>query len=224
MEFLCAFWLCEFQLEKENSFLDFCSSLEVWDDWREMGLLAAGYLARTARGDQVLPWLQTLVPASPPRTAKKADPRIIAAAEMLLEIGKRNVVNVPSGQNLWQGTRNTLRQLVHNGWLSPAVRARAGRALGWIGDDRPGVMDFSGIDQADSGFWSTVIAPGPFAMGNDRAHGGHSDERPRHLCADITETYAISRHLITVAQYAAFWKAGGYQDQRWWGGRQGGIG
>lgn len=215
-EFLAAFWLCEHQPDKPAAFASFSSSLEVWDDWREVGLLSAGFLARRAKTDQFLPWLTPLIPSKTPAKVVKSTPQVIIAAEMLLEAGDRAVQGCALGKEQWQRTQAALRRIVERGWLPPPVRARAGRALGLMGDDRPGVGDFAGIEKPDSPFWAARILPGPFPMGKDEEHGGYDDERPRHTCTAITQPFAISRHLITVAQFEEFVKAGGYQQPRWW--------
>lgn len=215
-EFLCAFWLCEYQPDKPAAFGGLTKDLKDWGDWREVGLLSASFLARKAKTDQFLPWLTPLIPAKPSAKPVKTTPQVIIAAEMLLEAGERSVQSCELGRQQWQSTQATLRQIVEKGWLPPELRLFAGRALGRMGDDRPGVCDFQGIEKPDSPFWAARILPGPFPMGNDEAHGGYENERPRHTSTAITQSFAISRHLITVAQYDAFVKAGGYQQQRWW--------
>jgi len=214
-EFLCALQLCDYDEEQpDEAFTAFSSSLEVWDDWREIGLLAAGYVKAKTK---VLNWLHHLMPPLKPwKTAAQASPLPIIAAEILVEIGWPKLHSSALGEEQWQRTQAALRQIVQKGWLPPPVRARAGQALGRMGDDRPGVCDFKGIEKPDSPFWAARILPGPFPMGNDEAHGGHDDERPRHTCTAITQPFAISRHLITVAQYEQFTAAGGYKKRRWW--------
>jgi formylglycine-generating enzyme required for sulfatase activity len=215
-EFLCALCLCK-KWAHQASLQTFSSSLEVWDDWREIGLLAAGHLSSEGEEENLLPRLSHLLPPPKPlKNAAEASPLLIIAAEMLIEIGWPKLQASALGKEQWQRTQAALRQIVQKGWLPPPVRARAGQALSRMGDDRPGVCDFTGIEKADSHFWAARILPGPFPMGNDEAQGGYEDERPRHTCSAITQPFAVSRHLITVAQYDAFVKAGGYQEQRWW--------
>jgi formylglycine-generating enzyme required for sulfatase activity len=92
-------------------------------------------------------------------------------------------------------------------------RAAAGRALAKLGDPRPGVsLREDGLPDI---IWCEVPA-GPFLMGStdedDRAFG---DEKPQHEQI-ISMPYAISRYPITNAQYAAFVRAGGYAEARYW--------
>ena len=60
--------------------------------------------------------------------------------------------------------RSWLTALVSGGHLPPVDRAMAGRALGWIGDERPGVGVVDGVPDI---VWCEVEA-GPFVMGSDK--------------------------------------------------------
>lgn len=210
-EFLCALQLCDYDEEQQDeAFTAFSSSLEVWDDWREIGLLAAGYVKAKTK---VLNWLHHLMPPLQPwKTAAQASPLPIIAAEMLIEIGWPKLHASSLGKEQWQRTRAALGQIVQKGWLPPLQRARAGRALGCMGDDRPGVCDFKGIEKPDSPFWAARILPGPFSVPRE-SDDGFTLVHKSYRC---TKTFAISRHPITVAQYTQFIDAGGYREPRWW--------
>jgi Novel STAND NTPase 1/Sulfatase-modifying factor enzyme 1/Effector-associated domain 1 len=83
-------------------------------------------------------------------------------------------------------------------------RARAGDALGLLGDPRPGV----GLrpDDLPDITWLEVKAE-PFLMGAGAE---------QFTCNVITESFHISRYPITVAQYQVFVEAGGYEQKQYW--------
>jgi formylglycine-generating enzyme required for sulfatase activity len=88
-------------------------------------------------------------------------------------------------------------------------RAAAFRALGWIGDTRPGVgLTPDGIPDI---LWSKPIPASDFIMGGDPDALKSWDG----LVQSIEHEYFVSRYLVTVAQYHAFIKDGGYTE-RWW--------
>jgi formylglycine-generating enzyme required for sulfatase activity len=89
------------------------------------------------------------------------------------------------------------------GNIDPAqARAQAGRALARLGDPRRGVgLRDDGLPDI---VWCEVPA-GPFLMGDDK-------EKDK----SITESYRISRYPVTNAQFEAFVRAGGYQEERYW--------
>lgn len=93
------------------------------------------------------------------------------------------------------------------------ARAQAGRVLAKLGDPRPGV------DLRDDGLpdivWCSVPA-GPFVMGStDADEMAYASEQPQHA-QDVPTPYQISRYPVTNAQYAAFFRAGGYDKRRYW--------
>jgi formylglycine-generating enzyme required for sulfatase activity len=87
--------------------------------------------------------------------------------------------------------------------IDPAeARAQAGRTLARLGDPRPGVgLRSDGLPDI---VWCEVPA-GPFLMGDDK-------EKDK----SITEPYRISRYPVTNAQFEAFVRTGGYQEERYW--------
>jgi formylglycine-generating enzyme required for sulfatase activity len=99
--------------------------------------------------------------------------------------------------------------------LPIGARAEAGRVLGWVGDPRPGVGLRS--DGVPDMVWCEVAA-GPFLMGSKAKDAKYEDEREQFSCSLIKKPYLISRYPVTVAQYRAFVKAGGYADPRFWTG------
>ncbi len=92
----------------------------------------------------------------------------------------------------------------------PAVeRAEAGRRLAEIGDPRPEVMD---VDRMEFCY----VPAGRFWMGSDeKDEMASEDERPAGWY-DIPYSYWMGRYPVTNAQFNAFVKEGGYQNERWW--------
>jgi formylglycine-generating enzyme required for sulfatase activity len=93
------------------------------------------------------------------------------------------------------------------------ARVHAGRALARAGDPRRGV----GVreDGVPDIAW-VMIPAGPFLMGStDADEKAYDDEKPQHTC-EIAVGYGIGRYPVTVAQYAAFVRAGGYGERRYW--------
>ncbi|NLF75470.1 MAG: SUMF1/EgtB/PvdO family nonheme iron enzyme [Chloroflexi bacterium] len=92
-------------------------------------------------------------------------------------------------------------------------RVFAGQALGLLGDPRRGVgLDADNLPDID---WVEIPA-GEFLMGSDKSQDpqAYDNETPQqkfHL-----DTFHISRHPITVAQYAAFVNGDGYTNPGYW--------
>jgi formylglycine-generating enzyme required for sulfatase activity len=126
----------------------------------------------------------------------------------------------------WAGLKRRLqerlRELIEAGALTPYERAAAGRALGWLGDPRPGVgvMPAAGLRGGlpdlrwDTDAWAQEIPPGKFLMGCTEAEAKDDDEQPQFTCTQIKAPFRLSRHLITVKQYACFVADGGYDPER----------
>jgi formylglycine-generating enzyme required for sulfatase activity len=125
----------------------------------------------------------------------------LLAGEQLLEIGLAVVDSQPAHQAVKNRVAGWLAGLVLAGALPVKERARAGVALGRLGDPRPGVGLKDGLPDID---WLDILA-GPFLFGD-----------PQETCALITEPYRISRYPVTVAQYQVFVEAGGYGESRYW--------
>ncbi len=130
----------------------------------------------------------------------------VAADEEMADGGQRYLARLVS----------RLVRLVQEERLLAVERAEGGRALGKLGDPRPGVgvqvcndIRLPDID------W-VPIAAGPFLMGSKREDTVWEDETPQLTCKLITEPYRISKYPITVAQYACFVAAGGYRQPAYW--------
>jgi len=139
---------------------------------------------------------------------------VAVCGRLLDETDVRPVEGKQRQRDIFDRLRDRLAHLVGTGLLEPRERVNAGIALGRLGDPRPHVTT---LDVREPGFWSERIPAGSFWMGS-RDGVGHADERPRFECTLIERDFAISRHLVTVAQYQDFVDAGGYTgalDDHW---------
>jgi formylglycine-generating enzyme required for sulfatase activity len=137
------------------------------------------------------------------------------AAKMLREIGTASLVD-DVGKVRLARIRGWLAGLIERGGLADAVRERvdAGVDLAALGDTREGVGVLAGLPRFD---WclekqKAPFPKGPFVMGGDAGE----EKRQRTIAAP----FRISRYPVTVAQFAAFIAAGGYeanaQSREWW--------
>ena len=158
--------------------------------WREAYLLAG---AKTARGAAWAAWaiVRKTCPDVPNKKAKDAEWLCASlAAQLIVEVGLMPA-DADDGKTR-QTIVDALVKLIIAEKLEPLERARAGVALGHLGDPRPGVT----TREPD---W-VMIPAGSFQYGDKKE------------TRQITQPYQISRHLVTVAQYARFIAAGGYED------------
>jgi formylglycine-generating enzyme required for sulfatase activity len=172
--------------------------------WREVALLAAA--ATTARGSDFALW--ALVDALCYRGLSEDEPQsepdawgALLAGQALVESADLDKVSERNRVRL-EKVRAHLVRVMKAGELPAVERAAAGRALAKLGDPRLGVgLRDDGLPDI---VWCEVPA-GPFLSGSDK----EKDE-------SITEPYRISRYPVTNAQFEAFVRAGGYQEERYW--------
>lgn len=183
--------------------------------WREVLLLAG---AKVARGTPYAAWslVARLCPQAcdAERVHKATDSdwwAALLAGQLLVETGiytKLDSTEDLTDLETLGRIRGWLQALVGGGHLPPVDRAAAGRALGWLGDERPGVGIRNGLPDID---WVS-IEPGPFIMGSINWDA----EKPQFTCRLIIHPYRISRYPVTVVQYQCFVEHGGYQEPRFW--------
>ena len=116
-------------------------------------------------------------------------------------------------KNVVRALRETMRD---DERVKPPVRAEAGRVLGKLGDDRPGVSGILKVDERPPlpDMELCYVPAGPFRMGSDEIT---DDERPLHLNECLDYPYWMGRYPVTNAQFRCFVDdPGGYQDNRWW--------
>ncbi|MDS4029211.1 MAG: SUMF1/EgtB/PvdO family nonheme iron enzyme [Candidatus Contendobacter sp.] len=182
--------------------------------WREVVLLAVGYLVHSQIRDTGKPRLlvEELCPERAPGT--DLDWRgAWLAGDVLWEMGVNRVRDTAHGQRLLERVTNRLAALVEQGLLSARERAEAGDVLGRLGDPRPGVGVIPGTDIPDLD-WVDVPA-GPFTMGSPKGdQDAYDGEKPAHRLE--LPGFQISRYPITNAQYRPFVEAEGYHQEQWW--------
>jgi len=176
--------------------------------WREVSLLCIGYLGLVQKRDDAAgEVLQQLLMT----TGKEADATLLAG-DALFDVGDSGVT--PNARK--RVIEALLAMLVDEKDVESEQRASAGRILARLGDPRPGVgLNELGLPDI---IWSDLIESGPFTMGNTKKTDdlAYDDEVPQFECDLIKLPYHISRYPITVAQYRAFIKAGGYEQRRYW--------
>jgi formylglycine-generating enzyme required for sulfatase activity len=185
--------------------------------WREAVLLAG---AKVARGTPFAAW--ALVNSLCPDHCEASDSSVVEntswwlcllAGQLLNDTGIARLDNVgKANANTVENVVSWLARLVSEGRLPPVDRAAAGIALGRLEDPRPGVL----VKKSNDGVVPDVdwieIEPGRFVMGgNSDFEGGRGFE-----CTLIQKPYQISRYSITVAQYAVFAAAKGYEQEKYW--------
>ncbi|MCB8966922.1 MAG: SUMF1/EgtB/PvdO family nonheme iron enzyme [Ardenticatenaceae bacterium] len=179
------------------------------DAWREVLALAAGTLVFNQNNrEKALDGVEKVLPTHMPAPDDEGGWfRVWLAAEMLLVVGKTAAAKDAVGRSLLPRLQKLLAALVASGRLTPPQRAAAGRALGWLGDPRP--------DVACAVPALVQIPAGPFLMGSSDADKlAYDREKPQH---EVTlPAYAIGKYPVTVAQYARFVQAGGYEDAAYW--------
>jgi len=201
-EFLAACYLARKPSYKE--LLELLNSDPLW--WREVWLLAVGYLCSDREG-LVAEIVHKLMPRAVEKCQTPTDihwRKAILAGEALWEQkvpAKRHEEDAYLEE--WEKSRDWLAALVQGGELEPRERAEAGDILARLGDDpRPGVgLDADGLPDIE---W-VDIKGGKFLMG---------EGKERHSVA-VTR-FRIARYPVTNAQYAAFIKAGGYEAENYW--------
>jgi formylglycine-generating enzyme required for sulfatase activity len=192
-----------------------------WGFWREVVLLAVGYLVHGKReNEKPLSLVRALCPAGGPRDDggwRKA----WLAGEALLEIGVNRAGDDEVGVELLARVRGRLVDLVEKGVLSPQERAEAGDVLGRLDDARfdPDLFGlpctYRGEPEPLAGV--VEVRAGPFVMGSrEDDPGASSDEHGNPESLRIDDPYWIARYPVTVSQFDAFVQAGGYEDRTCW--------
>jgi formylglycine-generating enzyme required for sulfatase activity len=103
--------------------------------------------------------------------------------------------------------RYVLREIVNKGVLSAQDRLQMAELLAGYGDDRPGV-GLSHDTWLPNIVWCEVPA-GRLAIGRRGSEVGYG-------VAEQPAAFKISKYPITVAQFMAFVRDGGYEDSRYW--------
>jgi formylglycine-generating enzyme required for sulfatase activity len=205
-------------LAGREDFIDYALGVAGDDSWREVLLLAAGYLS-TQGVERVTAYVRALMDHD---VEPEPYHNLVLAADCLRDVGRARVAG-----DLWgEVTCRLQRDMTADGSTdrTPAPVARrvaAGNALGRVGDPRVGGPRFRGRCLEPE---LITVPAGVFWMGSE-TEAAWDDEKPAHRL--VLPEFQIARFPVTNAQYKLFVDAGGYEQQRYWTGagwawRQGG--
>ncbi|MEM7012240.1 MAG: NACHT domain-containing protein [Verrucomicrobiota bacterium] len=175
------------------------------DRWREVFLLAG------ARGTAPSTWwlVDSLLAACKRRAIVGDWVCASLAGQLLVETGVHKRGLSDKEKETRDQLRAFLADLLDEGHLPPVERAQAGTWLAKLGDSRPGV----GLTQAGlPDIVDSLVRIDP--PGIDGFLRGAGDKQ--FSCKWIKEPYAIGKYPVTIAQFGAFMKAGGYETKEFW--------
>lgn len=155
--------------------------------WREVILLALGYLGVVQQWEQVAgEVLEELIRREPGFPGEA----VVLAGRALADMGEGGVT--PSCRNrVKEALQAAMRD---DGRIEAWLRVAAGETLAELGDPRPEVTTVDGMEFC----W---VPPGPFRMGRGEADDTtYKGEVPLHECS-ISYGYWIGRYPVTVAQF-----------------------
>lgn len=206
-EYLAAAYLTAL-CQKADSFAKVRELIESKpQNWREPCTLVGDVLADTDKASTLWDLLEELLPDAPPDRLDHADPSYWSAwlaAEIIMQQELHRQTKLRRGE---VATRDNLiawfvRIVETLNVLPPPERAACGRALGLLGDPRPGVgLRPSGLPDID---WLDVPDDGGWI---------YQDGKHPQLSA-----FRISRYPITYIQFQAFVDSEDFDDDSWWGG------
>jgi formylglycine-generating enzyme required for sulfatase activity len=201
------------------------------DHWHEVILLAAGYLVPLAREDQVLAYVEELLPRRP--RSQRDWAMVNLAGETLAVVPEKLLRDSQRGSDLLTCVPRRLVRLLERGALPAVERAAAGVTLGALGDPR-----FDGLLglPRDLDRYFVPVPGGHFSVGTTdqevaeikaeaewyRERSRNWDkwlgwEQPAHPVS--VADFHMARYPVTNAQYQAFIDGGGYTDvglAAWW--------
>jgi formylglycine-generating enzyme required for sulfatase activity len=216
-EFLAGCYLGDhYQWEDEAGYRAFLGEKTGDPWWREVFILAAGYLAGQP-GFAARNFLRQI--AAQGATPVQELSALALAARALLQLrDQRQRPNWYDG--LARDLANKLHQRLYaapapstgSGLGPAAARQEAGLALGLLcGYPGQGGPEDPCFPHPGSRPDFVRVAGGEFWMGDDK---GRENERPRHRVR--LEGFEMARFPTTNAMFARFIAAGGYQERRWW--------
>jgi formylglycine-generating enzyme required for sulfatase activity len=187
------------------------------DLWRVVYVLAVGQAARDKRLGLAIAAVNALCPEDcrPGGAVPEVDWRTATlAGEALLEIGLVGVQREREGQAILRRIQGWLTALLETGALTAQERAEAGDVLARLGDPRFDPQALSLPCEPLLGF--IQVPPGPFWMGSRKGKEEWENELGHTAPVDISYPYYMARYPVTVAQYAEFVAAGGYEKPGYW--------
>lgn len=171
------------------------------DNWREVGLLAVGYMGIVQQRDEAAgAALWELIEGAPGEPGRA----VVFAGEAVADAWPGGVTPACREQVVGE----LLATMRDDGRFTAPLRAAAGRVLARLGDPRPEVTTIEGMQFC-------YVPPGPFVMGSQGDDMAWEYEGPQHT-RELPYGYWLARHPVTVAQFQAFVAAGGYWEQRLW--------
>jgi formylglycine-generating enzyme required for sulfatase activity len=166
-------------------------------EWREVCLLAIGYLARVLRLTRAASVVLESLLAERPGKPGEAE---ILAGQALADVGLDGVTANCRGTVVGA----LLEALGDDHRLSPRHRAQAGKALASVGDPRRAVMTVDGMEFCQ-------VPAGAFWMGSGKKEkDASSAEKPRHW-VELPYDYQIGRFPVSKAQFKEFVATSGYE-------------
>lgn len=189
---------------------------DYWGVAARLGLEEFRY--RQGQPVQIRALAARLCPA-PEETTESAQRQALWSAYLANLIG---CSEIPAGSMGGEKAEHYLKRLrdhlvaILTGSLTAAERAEAGGILATLGDPRAGVGLFREGTRTGLPEFQWVPVPGTGVPKGKRATPAPAGDLP-YLELAATE-FSISRYPVTVAQYAAFVQAGGYENETWWRG------
>lgn len=164
--------------------------------WREILLLAIGYVGLIKGDDQVAGNLVTSLVTEQPGAPGEA---AVLAGEAVLDTRPRGVPAPARG-----AAEAALVETMQSSNVTGSLRQRAGLALGslgWAPDD---------LDEF------VRVPAGKFLMGSrENDPSSYDDEKPQRE-VEIPYAFWMAKYPVTNLQFARFVEAGGYQQQHYW--------
>jgi len=189
--------------------------------WREPVLHACWHRLRKGGTEDVLTLVEALAGPAMPVTDVGWQ-KVILAGAILVKFKDALELAKPRGEAVLKQVRKRLVELIEleslpekrkaRKGLPVPERAEGGRVLGRLGDPRPGV----GVIEVSPGkilpdilFTDVVLPTGKFRLGATDGDG-------KTIMVKIKQPYRIAKYPVTVGQYAAFVRAGGYDEGKYW--------
>ncbi|MCL4863914.1 MAG: SUMF1/EgtB/PvdO family nonheme iron enzyme, partial [Caldilineaceae bacterium] len=220
-EYLAGCHLLRGRSRKQN-FRQKAAEQDAWTPAARLGAEELFYNNPQSGETDLLDLVYALCPAAEPQSERDWRALVWSAAMAADLLGRtrieRDREEPDGGEAYLDRLVPRLVRLATEERLLPVERADGGRALGKLGDPRPGVgvLVRNGVRLPDID-WVPIEA-GPFVMGSDKQKDPRAfqDEFPQFTCTLITQPYRMGRYPITVAQYACFVDGGGYRERDFW--------
>ncbi len=165
--------------------------------WRELSLLAVGYIGIVQQRDQAA---SAVVAGLLADTAHEPGLAVVLAADAVWDAWPGGVTAACRAESVTA----LLTVMCADQQVKAPMRVLAGNTLARLGDPRSGVVSVDGME-------FSYIPPGSFVMGSQ----DHNDAT-KHRNEGLTYGYWLARYPTTNAQFQSFIEAGGYSERRYW--------